>query len=92
MRAVGAASTPGLHCLGGWVSVWVWKGGGGSGLGEGCTWPPEKPTATTPSSSALERNFGGMVDGAVMIAVFQRIAVVGGKVASLQYTNQQIAK
>jgi hypothetical protein len=32
------------------------------------TWPPEKPTATTPSSLGLERNLWEMVDGAVMAA------------------------
>lgn len=32
------------------------------------TWPPEKPTATTPSSLALERNFCAMVEGAVIAA------------------------
>lgn len=31
-----------------------------------CTWPPEKPTATTPSSSALDRNLGCIVEGEVM--------------------------
>ena len=31
------------------------------------TCPPEKPTATTPSSLPFERNFGLMVDGEVIL-------------------------
>ena len=31
------------------------------------TWPPEKPTATTPSSLPWDRNFGWIVDGEVMM-------------------------
>jgi hypothetical protein len=27
-----------------------------------CTWPPEKPTATTPMSPAFGRNFDGTID------------------------------
>ena len=68
MRAIGAASTPGLHCekLGkcrailGTEIYW----------GRGSTWPPEKPTATTPSSWPFERNFWGMVDGDVIMERF----------------------
>ena len=32
------------------------------------TWLPEKPTATTPSSSPFVRNLGVMVEGEVMFA------------------------
>lgn len=38
-------------------------------IGRGCTWPPEKPTATTPSSLLLVKNLGAMVDGEVMMIV-----------------------
>lgn len=31
------------------------------------TWPPEKPTATTPSCAPLERNFGSIIDVVVML-------------------------
>ena len=31
------------------------------------TWPPEKPTATTPSSLPFVRNLGKMVEGDVML-------------------------
>lgn len=70
MRAVGAASTPGLHWACGLEGRWRW----GKGVD---TWPPEKPTATTPSSSAFVRNLGGMVDGEVMVGEF--VVVLGRK-------------
>lgn len=51
--------------------------------GWGClffTWPPEKPTAMTPSSLLLDRNLGLMVEGEVMIpAVFGMIKVGPGR-------------
>lgn len=60
--------------LGGWEGGLVWLGGGvgkggGGGVGEkgGSTCPPEKPTATTPSSLGLQRNFWGIVEGEVMV-------------------------
>ena len=31
------------------------------------TWPPEKPTAMTPSSLPADRNLGEMVEGEVMV-------------------------
>ena len=34
-------------------------------------WPPEKPTAITPSSLSAERNFGGIVEGDVILAAFE---------------------
>ena len=34
---------------------------------EDCTWPPEKPTATTPSSLPFVKNLGKMVEGDVML-------------------------
>lgn len=37
------------------------------GQGEWSTCPPEKPTATTPSSLGLEMNFWGIVEGEVMV-------------------------
>ena len=37
------------------------------------TWPPEKATATTPSSLPADRNLGGIVEGEViMVVVFQK--------------------
>ena len=33
---------------------------------KGRTWPPEKPTATTPSWSPFERNLDGIVEGEVI--------------------------
>ena len=38
------------------------------------TWPPENPTATTPSSAGLERNFWRIVDGDVMSRIIQCFA------------------
>lgn len=35
------------------------------------TWPPEKPTATTPSSLLADRNLGGIVEGEVIIVAFK---------------------
>ena len=32
------------------------------------TCPPEKPTATTPNSSPLDRNFGWIIEEVVMVA------------------------
>jgi len=60
MRADGAASTPGLHCVvvRGWVGV---------GRGRCHTCPPEKPTATTASWSPFERNFGWTIDVVVIL-------------------------
>ena len=65
MSAVGAASTPGLHWMrgSGWRDFVEIAGI----VGEGSTWPPEKPTATTPSSLPFERNFWWTVEGAVMV-------------------------
>ena len=42
-------------------------GVGGNASWEGLTWPPEKPTATTPSSLPAERNLGEMVEGEVIL-------------------------
>ena len=42
--------------------------GGGNGAWRSITCPPEKPTATTPSSSALERNFGLIIEVVVMVS------------------------
>ena len=42
-------------------------GVGGNALWEWLTWPPEKPTATTPSSLPAERNLGEMVEGDVIL-------------------------
>lgn len=49
-------------------------------MGRGCTWPPEKPTATTPSSLLLVKNLGAMVDGEVMMIVGGTIFGVVGSV------------
>ena len=35
------------------------------------TWPPEKPTATMPSSLPADKNFGEIVEGRVIIVVFK---------------------
>ena len=35
------------------------------------TWPPEKPTATIPSSLLADRNLGGIVEGEVIIVAFK---------------------
>ncbi len=64
MRAEGAASTPGWHCAGRGV---LSESGLLGGEIRGLTWPPEKPTATTPSSLPLARNLGWIVDGEVMV-------------------------
>ncbi len=69
MRAVGAASTPSLPCGEG-VRGWV-----GWGMGEVLTWPPEKPTATTPSSVDVERNLEGVVGGELMVKVVKGVGV-----------------
>lgn len=63
MRADGAASTPGLHLKQGYQVGYVILA-----ITRSSTCPPEKPTATTPSSVPLERNFGVMVDGEVILA------------------------
>ena len=47
-------------------------GGGGEGRGK-VTWPPEKPTATTPSSLFVERNFGAIVEGDVILKEVERV-------------------
>lgn len=66
MRAVGAASTPGLHCL--FLGLLSYpRNAINWGRGGLFTWPPEKPTATTPSSLLLDKNLGLMVEGEVMI-------------------------
>ncbi len=45
-------------------------GGRGRGRGgDGGTWPPEKPTATTPSSLLEARNFGAIVEGEVIVGL-----------------------
>ena len=36
------------------------------------TWPPEKPTAMTPSSLPADRNLGVMVEGEVIVALRSR--------------------
>lgn len=59
MRAEGAASTPGLHCK---VLISYFR----MAKTTRCTWPPEKPTATTPMSPARDKNFDVMDDGEVM--------------------------
>jgi hypothetical protein len=66
MRADGAASTPGLHCVvvRGWVGV---------GRGRCHTCPPEKPTATTASWSPFERNFGWTIDVVVILIELRRV-------------------
>ena len=38
------------------------------------TWPPEKPTATTPNSLPADKNLGEIVDGEVIIVVFDKVA------------------
>ena len=43
-----------------------------------CTWPPEKPTATTPSSLPADRNLGEIVEGEVIV-VFQSRSNVEGR-------------
>lgn len=62
MRAMGAASVPGLHCeerrLVGDRSVEY-------GLRHTC--PPEKPTATRPSSLGLSRNLVWMVLASMLL-------------------------
>ena len=40
---------------------------------EWLTCPPEKPTATTPSSLPAERNFGAIVEGEVMLRAYSRV-------------------
>ena len=40
---------------------------------EWTTWPPAKPTATTPSSLLFDRNFGAIVEGAVMVKNIRRM-------------------
>lgn len=67
MRAVGAASTPSLPCS---LGVRGWLGWGRGGYS---TWPPENPTATTPSSVDVERNLEGVVGGEVMVKVMKGV-------------------
>ena len=43
------------------------------------TWPPEKPTATTPSSLPADRNLGEIVGGEVIIVVGQSRSNVEGR-------------
>lgn len=38
---------------------------------EALTWPPENPTATTPSSFSEDRNLGGIVEGEVIVVSFK---------------------
>ena len=38
------------------------------------TCPPEKPTAITPSSLLAERNFGGIVEGEVMLRAYSKLS------------------
>lgn len=49
---------------------------------ERLTCPPEKPTAITPSSLPAERNFGGMVEGEVMLRAYSRVSSRMGAVSS----------
>lgn len=69
MRAVGAASTPGLHWDWWLVGILAVRGREGGKV----TWPPEKPTATTPSSLFVERNFGAIVEGDVILEEVERV-------------------
>ena len=52
---------------------WVLFGVVGLGRLEWLTCPPEKPTATTPSSLPAERNFGAIVEGEVMLRAYSRV-------------------
>ena len=48
------------------------------------TWPPEKPTATTPSSLPADRNLGEIVEGEVIIiVVFQNRSNVEGRLCRM---------
>ena len=77
MRALGAASTPGLHFEGSAVNQCL-NGAHSYGvefeIENLFTCPPENPTATTPSSLPADRNLGEMVEGEV-IAVLVDIPV-----------------
>lgn len=49
------------------------------------TWPPENPTATTPSSLPAERNLGEIVEGEVIIVSLENdtcceVLLAGNKV------------
>ena len=46
---------------------------------EAFTWPPENPTATTPSSLPADRNLGDIVEGEVIIVVVQSRSNVEGR-------------
>jgi hypothetical protein len=62
MRAVGAASTPGLH-----YSITNQYELKKMEIANLLTCPPEKPTATTPSSLPEDKNLGLMRGGEVMV-------------------------
>lgn len=62
MRADGAVSTPGWP-YGRTLASYLLS------VGDLGTWPPEKPTATTPSSLPRDKNLGCTVDGEVMSSI-----------------------
>jgi hypothetical protein len=39
------------------------------------TWPPEKPTATTPSSSGLDKNLGWIMEVVVILGIWYLLYV-----------------
>lgn len=75
MRAEGAASTPGLH--------YVVRGGQKKErtAGRRPTCPPENPTATTPSSDWLSRNFGFTMEVVMLpfVVILREVEKMGVK-------------